>query len=151
MNASQPPDRWIDRWGHWVLWMGPYILIVSVLSWTPRFVLCLCAFELFQFAQHVRAHHPSHPMAPRTGLFVGVALAIYFVGSFFYPISLWAYLLMFCQVAFSAMVHDHFHGKSIGLLGLIGFGQTSIWWGVFLTIQGVVPGLPLLRPYLIPG
>lgn len=153
MTKSQPSrDTFLDRWGHWVLWMGPYILIVSLLAWTPRLALCLCAVELIQFTQHVRAEHPTHPITSISALFVALSWAMIVVGILLFPFSGWVYVLVFCQMTFSVAVHDHFHGRSLGLPALIGFGGASVfWWGIFLTMQGVVPGLPLLRPYLISG
>jgi hypothetical protein len=151
MIASTTPDRWIDRWGHWVFWMGPFILITSLLSWTPRLVLLLAGVELFQFTLHVREHHPTHPLTPVSALFISVATAMYLVGLLFYPIAAWAYLFMVCQIVFSKMVHDSNHGTGLGRFVLVGVGLGLLLWPILLTMQGVVPGLPLLRPYLILG
>lgn len=138
----------LDRWGHWVLWMGPYILLISVLAWTPRFFLLMAGVELLQFTLHVREHHTAHPMTPISALFVVVAVALIIVGTIVFPFRVWTYLLILCQIAFSQAVHDHIHGRNLGLPALIGLGSGSMWWVVFLTMQGIVPGLPALRAYL---
>lgn len=150
-ETSVSSDTFLDRWGHWVLWMGPYILALSLVAWTPRLALLLCGVEILQFTLHVYGHHPTHPMAPVSvqlaTLMVTVVLLI--VGILLYPISVWTYLLLFCQITFSVAVHDRFHGRDFGLPALIGFGTASVWWGIFLTMQGVVPGLPFLRAFLL--
>jgi hypothetical protein len=155
MSSSDLPtvaETFIDRWGHWVLWMGPYILIVSLLSWTPRLALLLVGVELLQFTWHVLKNHPTHPIPPISAFFVGIACTLFIVGSFFYPILGWAYMLIFCQIWFSLKVHDWIHSRDIDdLLGAFVAAFCSAAPLTMMIVQNGVPGLPLLRSYLISG
>ena len=153
-ETTSSEDTFLDRWGHWVLWMGPYIVVVSIVAWTPRLMLLLAGVELLQFTLHARRYHQMHPLVapqvlrPRLA-FDEFALIMIVAGLLVAPFSNWVYVLVICQVTFSGSVHSHIHGRSLGLPALIGFGIASFWWGIFLTMQGVVPGLPFLRDFLL--
>ena len=153
-SCAAPVDRWIDRWGHFVLWMGPLILIVSLLLWTPHLIPLMVGIELVQFIFHVSRHHPEHLMADVLPLFVAGIILI--LGVALIPLGgvLWLLVLIGSQIGFSSTVHRWIHSDSEGdrgklLMNLVSFPVLSTVAIFFLIGDGDVPGLPLLRTFLL--
>lgn len=153
----KPTETFLDRWGHWVLWMGPYILIVALLAWTPRLILLMVGIELVQFIVHVVRYHPEHPMAQTPPFF---AAAITLIFSFaLIPVEgfVWLLALVGAQVGFSYSVHRWIHryrtddvfGRGKTLIDLVGFLILSAVIIVLMIGDGDVPGFPLLRAFLL--
>lgn len=153
-ESSVSGDTFLDRWGHWVLWMGPYILIVSLLAWTPRLVFLLIGAEVQYFLWHVRKQHPQHPLMILDQFFLETALILVTVlGGALYPFSLQCWILLFCQMGFSYAIHREVHTppgeRPIVPMAILMSAMMSLLMIVFMITSGDVPGLPLLRAFLL--
>ncbi len=153
----KPAESFLDRWGHWLLWMGPYILIISVLAWTPWLALLLICVELVQFTVHAVRHHPDHPMADTMSIFVVCVVLIFgiaLVPSVEIP---WLFLLVVSQIILSNSVHRWIHHDFTGcwfdqwkfMVGLVYFCVMGFVAIILMTGDGDVHGLPLLRAFLL--
>lgn len=150
MTKLQPaPDTFLDRWGHWIFWMGPYILIVSLLAWTPRMALLLAGIELTQFTLHVWENHPEQPATPSfgaLGLLGGVTMV---VGMLIYPLSSLTFLLLLLQILFSGHIHQWIHSRNLPALGFITIeALTTVWMSLLIVKCQTTPGFPGLYAYL---
>lgn len=145
-------DTFLDRWGHWILWMGSYILIVSLVAWTPRLALLLVGVELLQFTLHVRESHPTHPMTQQIGLFIVVAMLLVIVGLLVCPFTGWAYIIAFCQIMYSQQVHDWTHSRNrLDAVGIVCYGAIALLFLKLLIEKQVIHSLPTLHTYLFTG
>ncbi|MFA4845143.1 MAG: hypothetical protein WC654_01115 [Patescibacteria group bacterium] len=148
---DSPADRWIDRWGHVVFWMGPYITIVSTLAWTPRLALLLAGVETIQFTIHVRDDHPTHPMTPISFLFMVLGAVMIVIGSIVYPLVLASYILIVWQCLFSQSIHWSTHGhvsKWLWCRPLL-FALSGLYTVRTMIGHVYIPGHPLMRAFLL--
>lgn len=140
-DSVVPTDTFLDRWGHFILWMGPYILIVSLIAWTPRFALLLAGIELLQFTLHVREHHSTHPMTPISALPAAVAYLMIVGGAMVYPVSFYTFGLLVVQVLFSRAVHAFNHGKWWSFVGIWILTAITIGLVKLAVLSGETPGI----------
>lgn len=160
-KSSATTETFLDRWGHWVLWMGPFIAVVSILAWTPRLIWLMAGIELVQFVVHVSCRHPEHPMAGSLSFFMaGVVLII---GVALIPSTrvmwlgvVWLLLLVSLQIVFSSAVHKWNHGdmgafvhRGAYLISLVSYPILSVVVVVWGIVVGNVLGFPLLRVFLL--
>lgn len=148
-------DTFLDRWGHWVLWMGPFIAVVSILAWTPRLLPLLIGVEIIQFTLHTSHHHTFHPMSGVLPMFFGGVLIIFGVAMMPSTESWWLLLLLGSQMAFSDSVHDWIHRDRVGdwfqqgrhVVDLVTFTVLSFVALILMIGDGDVPCLPFLRAF----
>ena len=157
-ETTSSEDTFLDRWGHWVLWMGPYILIVSLLAWTPHLSLLLIGIELVQFTVHTARHHPHHPLIHPPGVVWAAGMMTIGLGILQTQWTCFMALLVVCQVVFSSSVHRWFHREKIGedgvsrgklYIDLVGFPILSVVVIICMIMDESIPGFPLLRDFLL--